>query len=162
MPIFRKSVSLVMGLLAASALTAQESKRTAVCTFGDGKEFSIRYSPAAEKELPEGKVWTPGGEPIYLFSQAELVVGNKTLEPKAYRIFLIPGKRQWTLVINEDVEKDSKYDQGADVARVQMDTGKLSRPEAQFRLALGRIAPKRCSLRAYHGKVGAFTAISEK
>ena len=152
-------------VIMAAAGMAQNAapEQSSVCTFDDGKQISLRY-PAVkvEKKLPSGAAWTPGEKPIFLFSQTELDAGGTTLAPKAYRIFLVPENGKWTLLINDNVDKDAHYSKEHDVARVPMDTGKLSQAEPDFEMALGHTGPKRCSLRVYYGTTGAFAAIQEK
>ena len=162
----RKSVSasLFAILLSIVAIAADTPKtQTSVCTFDDGKQISLEYSPTTtDKKLPEGDVWSPDKQPIYLFSQTELQAGSATLPPKAYRVFLIPGKDSWTFVINDDVAKGASHSNGHDVAKLTMDTGKLPSPEKQFQMALGHTGPKQCSVRVYYGATGAFATLQEK
>lgn len=161
----KASVSLALFVMAVS-MAAQNtaSQKTSVCTFDDGKQISLRYPAVkADKKLPAGEVWSPASQPIYLFSQAQLQAGGANLPPKAYRVFLIPGDNQWTLVINDDVDKGASYSQQHDVAKVPMDVGKLSGGQQQpFEIALGHTGPKQCSVRVYYGSTGAFAALQEE
>ena len=163
---WRKSVvvSLFAILCSIVAVAAETAKtQTSVCTFDDGKQISLEYSPATtDKKLPDGDFWSPDKQPIYLFSQAELQAGGATLPAKAYRVFLIPAKGSWTLVINDDVAKDASHSKEHDVAKLTMDTGKISTPEKQFQMALGHTGPKQCSVRLYYGATGAFATFDEK
>ena len=59
---------------------AQDSdtlSQAAVCTFSDDKQMTIRYTSATfdkKNPLPFGKIWTPGGTPMALFTEAGLVI----------------------------------------------------------------------------------------
>ena len=144
------------------ALAKDPAEQNKVCTFDDGKAISLRYAGGEkESKLPLGQVWTPGNQPIYLFSQTPFDLGGSTLPAKAYRVFFIPGKENWTLIINEDVAKNDSYSKDHDVARVSMDIGKLSAKQPEFQLVLGHTAPKRCSIRVYYGSIGAFATFHE-
>lgn len=156
------SLFLILGSILCAAADGDKTQ-TSVCTFDDGKQISLEYPGAAvDKKVSFGDVWTPSDQPIYLFSQAELQAGGATLAPKAYRVFLVPGKDNWTMIINDDVQKAAKYSKDHDVARLTMDTGKLSSAEKRFQMALGHTGPKQCSVRVYYGSTGAFAAFQEK
>lgn len=156
------SLFAIVCSLAAGAADSPKTQ-TSVCTFDDGKQISLEYSPTAtDKKLPYGDVWSPDKQPIYLFSQAELQAGGATLPAKAYRVFLIPSKDSWTFVINDDVGKDASHSKDHDVAKLTMDTGKISSPEKEFQMALGHTGPKQCSVRVYYGTTGAFATFDEK
>jgi Protein of unknown function (DUF2911) len=163
---WRRYLLVSLFVIASSLLCAAadgDKTQTTVCTFDDGKQISIEY-PAApgDKKLDFGQVWSPADKPIYLFSQAELQAGTATLPPKAYRVYLVPGKDGWTLILNDDVEKGAKHSKSHDVASLSMDTGKLPSDQKQFQMALGHTGPKQCSVRVYYGSTGAFAALQEK
>lgn len=162
----RRYIPVSLFLLVCSILagaTEPAKTRTTVCTFEDGKQISLQYPSApADKKLNWGDVWSPAGQPIYLFSQADLQAGDTTLPAKAYRIYLVPGKESWTLIVNDNVEKDAAYSKEHDVARLTMDTGKLPSEQKEFQMALGRTGPKHCSIRVYYGPTGAFASMDEK
>jgi hypothetical protein len=153
---------LILFLLTASAWAAES---TAVCTFADDTEVSVRYNSVSTKDTPKaqnGKIWTPGGAPVVLFAQTELSVNNISLPVGAYNVYFIPGKDAWTLVINKNVTAGSAYDEKSDVVRLRMEGAKLGSPADRLNISFGRIAPKQCEIRAYFDQSGTWATISEK
>lgn len=151
--------------LARAQGDASPASGTAVCTFADDKQISIRYTQQAydkKKELPMGKLWQPGDAPMALFAETPVTVGKADLAIGAYNLYLIPGKDAWTLVVNKNVTAGSKYDQQQDLARTPMEKGELSHAEPYLTLYFGHTAAKQCSLRVDFGKTRAFVDISEQ
>ena len=155
-------IILVGGLLFPQAMVSQDTgeadQAASVCTFADGKELTVRYNRATydpKKEPPPGKVWAPGDSPMSVFTETALRVGNADLPIGAYNMFLIPGRDNWTLIINRNVAAGSSYDEKQDIVRMPMPTGKLPQAEKSLSIYLGHIAPKRCEMRVDFGKVRA-------
>jgi len=152
----------------SSVAVAQDdstSQLTTACTFDDGHEMSIRYNSPEEKKpqsLSMGKVWAPGGAPLVLFTQAPIVLNRVEIPAGAYRMYVIPGKQTWTLIVNRNVTAGSGYDESQDLVRAPMETAMLSQPGEGLKVSLGHIAPKVCSLRVYYDKVGAWTEFNAK
>jgi DUF2911 family protein len=133
------------------------------CTFDDDKEISIRYTPVKVGEkLVNGKPWSPGGSPMILFAQAETVINNASIPLGAYKLYVIPNKNNWLLVINKNVAAGAAYDESQDVVRAPMESGQLSEPTKELDLAFAHIAAKVCNLRLYYGKAGSFAEFKEK
>jgi hypothetical protein len=142
----------------------QQSSDT-VCTFDDGRQISARYSPVAvdrSESPPIGRVWIPGGSAVTLFTDTEVTVGNTPIPTGAYTIYLIPGKRDWTLVVSKNVTLGSKYNEQQDLVRAAMETGTLSRAEAQLKIFFGHTGPKQCELNVDYGKIRAWVEFREK
>jgi Protein of unknown function (DUF2911) len=138
---------------------------TAVCDFDDGQEVSVRYNQAvvSSKDEPHnGKVWLPGGSPLTLFTNVGLTLNQSTIGPGAYSIFVIPNRKEWTLIVNRNVTPGAAYDQKQDIARSPMELGEIDAPPKQLQVSFAHVAPKTCSIRLYYGKVGAFTEFLEK
>jgi hypothetical protein len=136
-----------------------------ICTFANGQQISLRYPEIAydkKSELPRGKVWMPGNQPLYLFSETNLNISSTVIAPGAYSLYLIPREDKWTLVINKGVDKGAAYDPKKDVAKLQADTGKLPREADTLSLYFGRLAPKQCTLRIDYGKERAFAEFEQK
>jgi hypothetical protein len=150
--------TLFPNIAAAQQAASDPEPGAGVCTFADGKQLTVRYNRAAadpKKDLPGGKLWSPGGDPMNLFTETELVVGNVQIPIGAYSMYFVPGKDNWTLIINKNVVAGSSYDEKQDLVRVQMPTEKLPKPEEQLSIYLGHIAPKRCEMRVNFGKTRA-------
>ena len=74
--------------LVGMAAAQNDAKNTpaASCSFQDGKQITVRYTNeiSTGHDLPPGKAWTPGGQPMLLFTQAALVAGNTDIPMGAY------------------------------------------------------------------------------
>jgi hypothetical protein len=149
-----------------SQQAASPAKRAeAVCTFADGKQIKIEYnSPPAKREedFHEGKLWEPGGSPVFLFAQTPLTLGSSVIPDGAYSLYVIPEKQSWTLVVNRNVTPGSKYDEKQDLVRVQMQIGQAEDTFKQPQVAFAQAGPKQCNMRLYYEKVGTWAEFREK
>ena len=150
---------------AAQQGDSDQNSATAFCDFDDGQEISIRYNSliANPKDEPRnGKVWTPGGGPMTLFTATAVTLNNSTIPIGAYSVYVIPGKKEWTLIVNKNVTAGAAYDERQDVARSPMELGEVETPPRELQVSFAHIAPKTCSIRLYYSKTGAFTEFKEK
>lgn len=71
---------LVSAVGFAAAQNDPKGTPTASCSFQDGKQITVRYANETSpgRDLPCGKVWTPGGQPMLLFTQAPLSAKSGT------------------------------------------------------------------------------------
>ena len=154
-----------IGWIFTNSAVAQDStspQSSAVCTFEDGKEISIRYNPVFKgSEIPRGKVW-PESPSIFLFSATELTLGGSTIPAGAYSVFVIPGKDKWTVIVNKNVTPGSKYDEKDNLARGTMETGEVGQPTKEIHIAFAHMAAKKCTMNFYYGKAGAFGDFLQK
>ena len=152
----------LLPLAAVLALTAsafaQDTQQT-YCNFDDGNQVTIQYSPTVKEQPHNGRVWAPG---ITLYVQTPLLLGNSELALGAYTVYLIPDKKNWTIIVNKNVTAGAAYNSTDDVARAPMDLGELPEPQKTLQLSFGHMAAKQCNLRVYYDKVGAFTDFKEK
>ncbi len=159
-------VLLCQGLLPVFAQDTNSSANpaTAVCTFEDGQQVSVQYSNSAtpSEEPRNGKPWRPAGAPMILFTQTALIVNKVEIAPGAYSLWLIPDKKNWTLVVNKDVKPDSAYDPAQDLVREPMEIGQLPQASKQADIGFAHMAPKVCNLRVYYGRVGSWAEMNEK
>jgi hypothetical protein len=137
---------------------------TASCSFQDGKQITVRYSneTSTGRDLPSGKVWTLGGQPMLLFTQASLIADNIDIPVGAYSMYIVREKGDWTLVVNKNVSTGNKYDKHLDVVRMGMLMGQLSEPQKEFTLFFGHTDPRQCNLRIYYGNSGTWAEFKEK
>lgn len=162
-------VTLILGQLifahAASAQQDDTNSATAYCDFTDGQEVSIRYStaPTSSKDEPHnGKVWLPGGSPITLFTNSPLTLNGSPIPTGAYTVYVIPNKKDWTLIVNKNVTAGAPYDEKQDVARAPMELGEVDSSPKQLEASFAHTGAKVCSIRLYYGKIGAFADFNEK
>jgi hypothetical protein len=164
------SVLVVSQLIIADHVPGQtagsdSNVATAVCDFEDGQEVSVRYKDtvaSAKDEPHNGKVWLPGGSPLTLFTNAALTLNQATIAPGAYSMYVIPNRKEWTLMVNRNVTPGAAYDEKQDIARSPMELGEIDSPPKQLQVSFAHSARKQCSIRLYYGKVGAFTDFLEK
>ena len=157
----RTSTSPVLLFLLVMALGTSVFAQNAqtYCNFEDGNQVTIQYNPTVKEEPHNGRVWAPG---ITLYVQVPLTVGGAEIPLGAYSIYLIPEKKQWTLIVNKNVTAGATYNSAQDVARAPMETGEIPEPTKQLQLSFAHMAPKQCSLRVYYQKTGAFGDFMEK
>ena len=152
--------------VAAQVSSAEPGPENAVCSFEDGKQVSVRYVRAAmsgKEQLRTGKLWTPGGSPILLFTETKLRLGNASeIAPGAYSMFLLPGKEDWTLIVSSNLSSDGKYQEGRDVVRTRMDAGELNQPEAHVTIYFGHVGARQCDMRLDYGKTRAWVEFREQ
>src|SRR5215470_8028600 len=156
---------LTLPLLAPAQQTAADSLAgSAVCTFDDGKQLSTRYKPVAVRTegTPNGKIWAPGALAMTLFTEVELTIGVTSVSPGAYTMYLLPGKKEWTLIVSRNVTIDSPYDKSQDLLRASMQTAERTRPEEQLQIFFGHTGPKRCEMNVDYAKSRAWLDFVQK
>lgn len=73
------------------------------------------------KLAPMDKVWRVGAnEAAEISFYKEVSLGNKTIKPGTYTFYLIPGEKEWTAIINTDLNVWGSYfyNEANDVARL--------------------------------------------
>jgi hypothetical protein len=150
----------VLAMISWAQSPAPNQQSTA-CQFADGGQLSVRYDAApVHGDLSGGHAWSPGEQPMYLFTTKAVKAGDTAIPAGAYSLYVLPEKQHWTLVVNKDVSS-KKYDAQQDLAHMPMDRGTIDDAAKEVSLTLGHIAPKQCSLRLYYGKVGAWAVFTE-
>ncbi|MBQ0736082.1 DUF2911 domain-containing protein [Aquimarina celericrescens] len=71
------------------------------------------------------KVWRTGADEateIKFFQDVKM--GDKTIKAGTYSLFTIPGEKEWTIIINSDLDSWGaySYDEAKDVARIKVPT----------------------------------------
>ncbi len=163
------AVIICQSLFAAARLAPPEdpagTTASAICDFADGMEITVHYdgSTMSGKDEPHnGKVWLPAGSPMTLFTQVPLILNRVEIPVGAYSMYVIPNKRDWTLIVSKNVTNPKTYDQNQDLVRAKMDLGQVSSPPKQLQVSFAHVAPKQCSIRMYYEETGAFVEFSEK
>lgn len=150
---------------AQNAAIQEDKRATAYCDFEDGQEVSLRYSDAvatSKDEPHNGRVWMPGGSAMTLFTGATLTLNNAAIPAGAYNAYVIPNKKEWTLIVNKNVNATAAYDEKSDVARSPMELGEVNSPEKRLQVSFAHTGAKVCSIRLYYGKIGAFAEFHEQ
>jgi Protein of unknown function (DUF2911) len=159
------SVFLPATAVAAYQAALNVDTDTAVCTFEDGKQVTARYAPVAlghNDSVPIGKPLMPGGSAMTFFTETDIIVGSTAIPPGGYTMYVIPGKKEWTLIISKNVKVDAKYDDKQDLARATMETGQLSTPADKLAVYFGHTGPKKCEVDVDYGKIRGWVEFKQK
>ncbi len=77
-------------------------------------------------------------------------------------MYLLPGKKDRTLIVSRNVTIESQYKQDQDLVRAAMQTGELRQAEGQLKVFFGHIGPKRCEINWDYGKSRAWIDFVQK
>ena len=159
---------LMSGSLLSSTLAAQQpasDSESTICAFEDGRQITARYTPvptAKAEGPPVGKVLSPGGSAMTFFTETDLVLGQTTIPTGAYTMYVLPAKKEWTLIVSKNTAVDAKYDDKQDLARAAMEIGQLSNPAEKLSLYFGHTGQKKCEINIDYGKTRGWVTFQEK
>jgi hypothetical protein len=148
----------------AQQAPANSESRDTVCVLDNGKQISAHYIPTKAGGGPNplpAKVWTPGGSAMTLFTETELKIGDRVLPIGAYTMYLIPGRKSWTLIVSRNQKIDAVYDEHQDLVRQPMQTAPLDKSEERLSLFFGHIGPARCELNVSYGATRAWVDFAQ-
>ncbi len=129
---------------------------TATCNFSDQQQLAVQYQKLelgkSEKDflghqVPYGKVWEPGQQPLTLFTNSPVSIDGTKVPVGAYTVYLIPDKKEWTLVVSKNTSTSAAYDPSKDLVRAPMQIGQLPAPEPEFSVYFAHTGPKECTMR---------------
>ncbi len=142
---------------------------SATCNFDEQKQIVIEYQPVTlnakkplSSQVPFGKVWAPGGKPMTLFANTTVQVGSRILPVGAYTLFVVPGSKQWTLIVSKSTDMSGAHNDQDDLVRVPMGSGELPQPETNLSVGLEHAGAGQCNLRLDLDKYGHFVTFQEK
>ena len=126
------------------------SSQTIIQEFGLGK-VTVKYSRpnikgrSVEKDLaPFGEVWRTGANDatVITFTDAVSIEGN-TVPAGEYAIFTIPGKDEWTIILNKETKQWGSYEykQSEDVLRFKVKPIKISEKTETFSIQFSNVMP---------------------
>lgn len=155
----KKKFYLLLLLIATLfTATAQEQKKEEVCynpnlvkdtskksiksmavaaTYGDSIKINY-HSPGVRKRIiwgglvPYDEVWVTGAHDATTLEIGKaFVVGGKEIPAGKYAIFTIPGKSEWTVIINKHWKQHlaTEYDEKEDVVRIKVKPKKNTHTE---------------------------------
>jgi hypothetical protein len=162
--------TLISGLLLATYAGAHQAtptsdSETAICTFEDGKQVTARYdaiSIGKNESAPTGKALMPGGTAMAFFTETDLTIGNTSVPPGGYTMYVIPGKKEWTFIISKNTKLDAKYDDKMDLAKLPMETGQLTTPAEKLSVYFGHTGAKKCEVDVDYGKTRGWAEFRQK
>ena len=118
----------------------------------DGEKALIKVSYSrpylkgreAFKQLaPYGKVWRTGADEnteIQFYQDATF--GGKKIKAGTYSLFTIPGEKEWTIIINRELDYWGayKYKEASDVLRVSVPVKKSDAPIENFSIVFEKVS----------------------
>lgn len=87
---------------------------------------------------PYGEVWRTGAnEATEIRFYQDVMLGDQAVAAGTYTLFTIPGKEEWTIILNQDTDVWGayNYDQSKDVARFNVPAGSDSKSLDAFSIA---------------------------
>ncbi len=164
----RLAVLLFILAATASGIAQQDKESTVSCSFADGKQISVRYlRPDSKGKEPFGKIvpwgheWKPGGQPILLFTTADVTLDSVNIPVGAYELYPVPDEEQWKLIIKRPVAKSEGSPSAQQIGSVTLGAGKLGQPLTRFTIYLGHVAERQCNMRMYWGHTGVWAEFKE-
>ncbi|WP_395804384.1 DUF2911 domain-containing protein [Daejeonella sp.] len=131
------------------------SSQTIIQEFGLGK-VTVKYSRpnikgrSVEKDLaPFGEVWRTGANDatVITFTDAVSIEGN-AVPAGEYAIFTIPGKDEWTIILNKETKQWGSYEykQSEDVLRYKVKPTQVSEKTETFSIQFSNVMPSSANL----------------
>ena len=94
---------------------------------------SLRNRDMFEDLTREGEVWRTGANMATRLTLSDkITVGGKELSPGKYSIYSIPGKKEWTIIINRKISWGTQYDEKLDLVRIKVPTLKSKENHESF------------------------------
>jgi hypothetical protein len=116
-------------------------------TKADGVKTKIVYSRpqlkgrTVESLAKPGKMWRLGAnEATEVTFYNDVVFGGKSVKAGTYAMFAIPGKSEWTIILNKDLNVwgNYAYKKGQDVVRVKAKATEGSKSVEAFSIAFSK------------------------
>jgi hypothetical protein len=147
----------------AAAQSTNPSTSSTTCNLEDGRQVYVRYVPVPtnKEKISNGKPMMPGGVPMTLFTETQLLLGTSTIPIGAYTVYPIPARDHWTLAVNKNVTPGAAYDEKQDIARAPMETAQVAQPSDALEVAFAHVGTH-CTLRVYIGKTASFADFTAK
>jgi hypothetical protein len=129
--------------------TSKKSIKSMAFATINGDSIKINYhSPGVRKRIiwgglvPFDEVWVTGAhDATTLDIPKAIIVNGKEIPTGKYAFFTIPGKKEWTLIINKHWKQHlaSEYDEKDDVIRVKVKPKKVNHTERlQYFIEMGK------------------------
>jgi hypothetical protein len=99
---------------------------------------AMRGRPVWGALVPFGGVWRMGAnDAAHLSTDRTLQIGDVSVPPGTYTLFLLPTANDWTLIINKQTGMSGlDYDAAQDVGRVKLNLQSVSSPAESFTISL--------------------------
>lgn len=119
--------------------TSKKSIKSMAIGLINGDSIKISYhSPGVRKRIiwgglvPYYEVWVTGAHDATTIEIGKpFVIGGKEIPAGKYAFFTIPGKKEWTIIINKNWEQHlaSEYDEKEDILRLTVKPKKAAHTE---------------------------------
>lgn len=167
-----KRISILFTVIMCSLITLNadaqvlmpqsSSSQTLIQEFGLGK-VTVKYSRPNIKGrsisvdlAPYNEVWRTGANDatVISFSDAVMLEGN-AVSPGEYALFTIPGKDEWTIILNKETKQwgSYSYKQSEDVLRFKVKTTRLKENIETFTIAFNDVTTSTARLDLLWGKI---------
>lgn len=167
--IFKIGVLAVFALLLTSELTIAQERGSGVrpspnaansqnigatvvsVTYGRPAIKGRTYFADGSQLAPLGRVWRTGAnESTAITFSTDVMVGDKEIPAGTYSLYTIPGKDEWTIIINEKLSWGTQYDEAMDVARITAEVGEGSNLE-WFEIYFDTLSAEKAHLNLHWG-----------
>jgi len=139
---------LTLGTKAQVLMPQASSAQTLIQEFGLG-QITVKYSRPNIKGrnistdlAPNGEVWRTGANnaTVITITEAITMEGNQ-VAPGEYALFTIPGKDEWTIILNKETKQWGAYSykQSEDVLRFKVKPVKLNDRVETFNIAFNNV-----------------------
>jgi hypothetical protein len=141
--------ALLAALVVPASLAARQEKRSSphetVKASIDGASVTVTYGRPTMKGrkifgglVPYGQVWRTGAdEATILETDKALMFGPIHVNPGRISLYSLVDEKTWKLVLNRQVGQwGTEYNQGQDIARLDMRTEKLAKPVEQLTISI--------------------------
>jgi hypothetical protein len=124
-------------------------KSAAVDKIGQANVTINYHSPGVRKRIiwgglvPYDEVWVTGAHnATTLEVDKSFIVGGKTIPAGKYAIFSIPGRSQWTIIINKiwDQHLTNDYDKKEDIVRIKVKPVKQAKTTERLQFFISKSA----------------------
>src|SRR5690606_21287218 len=87
---------------------------------------------------PNDKVWRTGAdEATTLITTKDLTIGSLAVPAGTYTLYTLPSASGWKLIVNKQNKQwGTVYQEGQDLGRVDLTSGKLPKPAEQLTIAI--------------------------
>ncbi len=143
-------------------MPAPSSTQTITQDFGLGKIELIYSRPNIKGRVlfkenselaPLGKVWRTGANAVtkIKFSDPVMMAG-KAIDTGSYAIWTIPGKKEWTIIINKDAKNwGTVYSEADDLCRFTIEEESMKTSVESFTMQFADIKAESCELHLMWG-----------
>lgn len=163
-----KKLLLLAATICTLSVTAQikmpapSSTQTIIQDFGLGK-IELTYSRPnikgrslfKENSLlaPTGKVWRTGANAVTKIKFTEpVMMAGKAIDTGAYAIWTIPGKKEWTIIINKDAKNwGTVYSEADDLFRFTVEAEPMKPSVETFTMQFADVKAESCELHLLWG-----------